>query len=367
MRFFMVGNDLGDKKGIRIENVTKKFGNVTVLESVSLHVKEGEFLSLLGPSGCGKTTTLRMIAGFAKPDEGTIHVQGEEVTHLPPFKRNIGLIFQNYALWPHMTVFENIAFGLKLKNMKPGEIKRIVGEVISLTNLSGLEERFPRELSGGQQQRVALARVLALKPTTILLDEPLSNLDKKLRVYMRVELRQLQKKFNMTALYVTHDQEEALSMSDRVAIMDRGKIIEVGTPDQIYENFKDSFVADFVGNINFMEGKILEVSGGNAVFETREGLILRVPFQEGFRAEGQFRLGIRPERINISREFMEGDNIVLGEVKFMEYLGSLTRYHVELDKGYLILVESQNLDLKLSAGERVYIGIASYHCHFIRS
>jgi len=360
-------NLLADEIGIGLENVTKKFGSVVAVDSASFTIKKAEFMSLLGPSGCGKTTTLRAIAGFVTLDQGTIHAGGVEITHLPPFKRNIGLVFQNYALWPHMTIFDNISFGLKLRKLKLKDIKRKVDEVLSLTNLSGLEERFPREISGGQQQRVALARALVLQPSVLLLDEPLSNLDRKLRVHMRVELRQLQKNLGITTLYVTHDQEEALSMSDRVAVMDKGKIVQLATPNEIYESPQCSFVADFIGNINIMEGQITEVSDNLATFKTHEGFVIKVPLRERLALKDELILAIRPERIELSHELIEGNNVLSCEVKFVVYLGSFTRYHVELEGGHEIIIESRNPDLKLGIGDTVYVKINTSYCHFIRS
>ncbi len=356
-----------DAGGICLKEVTKRFGHLVVVDSVSFRVKEGEFMSLLGPSGCGKTTTLRIIAGFVKPNLGTVEVGGVDVTHLPPYKRNIGLVFQSYALWPHMTVFENIRFGLKLNKVKPDVIKKTVEEVLSLTNLSGLEDRFPRELSGGQQQRVALARVLALHPAVFLLDEPLSNLDRKLRIYMRLELRQLQKKLGMTILYVTHDQEEALSMSDRVAIMNRGKIIQVGTPDEIYERPQSMFAADFVGNINVIEGEISEVLEDRALFKTSRGLTLKIVAGQGLRRADKMTLTIRPEKFKIFRESVKEENVLPGRVRFVDYFGSLIKYFVELETGDEMIVESQNLDARFDSGEKVYIKIDPLHCYSMTS
>jgi len=355
-----------DTKGISLKNVTKRYGHLVVVDSISFDVKKGEFMSLLGPSGCGKTTTLRMIAGFVKPDRGTIDIGGEDVTHLPPFKRNVGLVFQSYALWPHMTVFENISFGLKLNKIKAKTIKEKVENVLSLTNLNGMENRYPRELSGGQQQRVALARALALDPAVFLLDEPLSNLDKKLRVYMRVELKQLQKNLRMTILYVTHDQEEALSMSDRVAIMNKGRIIQVGTPHEIYENPQSMFTADFVGNINMIEGVISEVSDRLATFRTRDGSLLKVSLEKTMKRGDTVNVAIRPEKLSVSRQQPQGDNVFLGTVKFVDYFGSLIKYFVELETGLQLIAENQNLDPRFNAGEKVYLKLEPGHCYFIQ-
>ena len=364
----MKKNKSEKNKEIWIKNITKKYGDVMAVDSVSLHLKQSEFVSLLGPSGCGKTTTLRIIAGFLKPTNGTVNLGGVEITHLPPFKRKIGLVFQNYALWPHMTVFENIAFGLKLKKIKPKEVKQKVEEVLSLVNLSGMENRFPRELSGGQQQRVALARIIALDLDLWLMDEPLSNLDRKLRVYMRVELKKLQKKLGVTILYVTHDQEEALSMSDRLALMKDGKIIQIGTPDEIYEKPQSTFVANFIGNINVFEGNILEVSDMLATFKTRLGFTLKVPINEELiRSKEKLSIIIRPERVGISRELIEGSNFMPGEVKFIDYHGSSIGYHVELGTGYQIIIEDKNLDMRFNIGEKVCVKIYDNYCSFIKS
>jgi ABC-type Fe3+/spermidine/putrescine transport system ATPase subunit len=356
-----------DQRGIRLINVTKRFGHQAVVDDISFQVKEGEFMSLLGPSGCGKTTTLRLIAGFLKPNAGTILVGGVDVTHLPPYKRNIGLVFQNYALWPHMTVFENIAFGLKLKKVKPKAIKESIDKVLSLTGLTGLENRFPRELSGGQQQRVSLARVLALNPAVFLLDEPLSNLDRKLRIYMRLELRQLQKKLGMTILYVTHDQEEALSMSDRIIIIDKGKIIQVGTPDEIYERPQSIFAADFVGSVNAIQGAISDVIGNRATFRADHGLTFHVPANEGLKAGQKITITIRPEKFRISRQEMKDENVLAGQVRFVDYFGSLIKYFVEIAPEIEMVVESQNLDTRFQSGERVYLQIDPHHCYPIPS
>jgi len=361
----MKKNESEKKKELICKNILKKYGNVIAVDNISFYLEKGVFMSLLGPSGCGKTTTLRTIAGFLKPTSGTIHFRGREITHLPPFKREIGLVFQNYALWPHMTVFENIAFGLKLKKIKLREIKQKVAEVLSLVDLSGLDNRFPRELSGGQQQRVALARIIALDLNLWLMDEPLSNLDRKLRVYMRVELKRLQKKLGITTLYVTHDQEEALSMSDIVVLMNNGKITQIGTPVEIYEKPKNNFIAEFIGNINIFEGKILEVSNMLATFKTRWGFTLKAPINEGLMTKNKLNLAIRPEKVGISNELIEGKNVISGKVKSIDYFGSSTGYHVELEKGCKILIEAQNLDTMFNIGDKVYVKLYARHCFFI--
>jgi spermidine/putrescine ABC transporter ATP-binding subunit len=245
---------------VRLENVTKRFGKVIAVNNVTLEIKHGEFFTFLGPSGCGKTTTLRVIAGLETADEGRIFFDNVDVTDYPPYKRNTGMVFQNYALWPHMTVFDNIAYGLKLKKLPKEEIKRKVKEVIDFIKLSGMEDRYPTQLSGGQQQRVALARALVVEPKVLLLDEPLSNLDAKLRVEMREEIQRIQKRLGITAIYVTHDQEEAMVISDRIAILNQGKVMQVGTPQELYKRPRNLFVATFLGRYTMLEGVVEDVS-----------------------------------------------------------------------------------------------------------
>ncbi|HDI75300.1 MAG: ABC transporter ATP-binding protein [Thermoprotei archaeon] len=244
---------------VRLKNVSKRFGKVVAVDDVTLEIKEGEFFTFLGPSGCGKTTTLRIIAGLEYPDKGRIFFDDEDVTDVPPYKRNTGMVFQNYALWPHMTVFENISYGLKIRGYSKHEIKKKVDEVLELVQLKGLENRYPTQLSGGQQQRVALARALVIEPKVLLLDEPLSNLDARLRVEMREELKRLQKELKITTIYVTHDQEEALVISDRIAVMRQGRIMQVGEPDEVYRRPKNLFVATFLGRCSLIEGKVVDV------------------------------------------------------------------------------------------------------------
>ncbi len=243
---------------IKTLNVTKSFGEVVALDHVTLEINHGEFFTLLGPSGCGKTTFLRCLAGFELIDEGSIFFDGKEVTMVPPFKRGTGMVFQNYALWPHMSVFDNVAYGLKLKKLPREEVRRRVEGVLELVKLKGLEKRTPHQLSGGQQQRVALARALVINPKVLLFDEPLSNLDAKLRIEMRVEIKKLQKKLGITTVYVTHDQEEAMSISDKIAIMNRGRIEQIGLPRDVYFSPRNFFVADFIGQGTFLKGRVVE-------------------------------------------------------------------------------------------------------------
>ncbi len=245
-----------DDLAVRADAITKRFDQAVAVDHVSLDVYRGEFLSFLGPSGCGKTTTLRMIAGFEEPDAGTITVMGEDMTDRPPHKRNLGMVFQNYALFPHMTVFDNVAFGLKMRKVGSSELKRRVAQVLDLVQLTQMHQRYPRQLSGGQQQRVALARAIVIEPYVLLLDEPLSNLDAKLRKAMQTELRDLQRRLGITAIYVTHDQEEAMTVSDRIVVMDHGQIMQIGTPTEVYRKPANEFVAGFIGQVNFIRGRL---------------------------------------------------------------------------------------------------------------
>ena len=361
-------SSLGNKKKLEFKDVTKKYGNVLAVDSVSFYIEQGEFMFLLGPSGCGKTTTLRMIAGFEKLTKGIISIDGRDITNIPPYKRSTGFIFQNYALWPHMTVFENIALGLKIRKIETKKINQRIEEVCSLLKISGLEGRYPRELSGGQQQRAAIARVLAIKPDILLMDEPLSSLDKKLREYMRIELRQIQRKLRITALYVTHDQTEAFSMADRIVIMNNGRIIQIGKPTEIYDKPKNKFVADFVGNVNFFEGEILEISTIWATFKIHNGPILKVFAKEGLKLGDKLNVMIRPEKLMISSELNEAINIFSGKVKFVEYGGSILSYFIELDnyQGKTIVAQYQNIDnIKLNENKEVFVKIDPKYCTLI--
>jgi len=245
---------------IHLKDIVKRFGILEAVSHVSLEIRDGELFTLLGPSGCGKTTILRLIGGFHKPDAGEIFFGGKSVTGIPPYERNIGMVFQNYALWPHMTLQQNIAYGLRLKKFSRKEIHEKVLGVLKLVNLAGLGDRYPGQLSGGQQQRVALARALVLNPDVLLLDEPLSNLDAKIRLQVRAEIRKLQKELGITTIYVTHDQEEALTLSDRIAVVNAGKLQQIGSPRDLYERPENPFVADFIGINNLIQGDVIEVN-----------------------------------------------------------------------------------------------------------
>jgi spermidine/putrescine ABC transporter ATP-binding subunit len=290
-----------DSSAVRFGAVTKTFGDVVALHQVSLAIKRGEFMTLLGPSGCGKTTLLKLAAGFFSPDDGEISIDGERVNDVPAYKREIGIMFQNYALFPHMTVVGNVGYGLKVRRVPKHERHRRVAEALALVKLTGLEDRKPRELSGGQQQRVALARALVIKPTVLLLDEPFSALDKNLRASMQVELREIQRKLGVTTIFVTHDQDEALCLSDRLAVMSEGRIRQLGTPEEIYRQPCDRFVASFVGDVNVLRGRFDGIEGGHAIVALGAARV-KVPPEllSGVTASAPVDLFLRPEQLAVT-------------------------------------------------------------------
>src|SRR5712691_8698430 len=286
---------------IALERVGKRFGRADAVHEVTLEIADGEFFSLLGPSGCGKTTTLRMIAGFETPDEGRIVLQGHDVTSVSPNHRPVNMVFQQYALFPHMSIYDNVAFGLKVKRVSGDEHRERVRDMLRVVSLEGLERRRPRQLSGGQQQRVALARALVNRPAALLLDEPLGALDVKLRKQMQLELKRIQHELGTTFVYVTHDQDEALAMSDRIAVMNRGLVEQVGGPREIYEHPQTAFVADFIGSLNALDLRIDELVGGYAVMRLGEGDRIVVAVDAGTRTGDTFRVAVRPERVQVGR------------------------------------------------------------------
>jgi len=350
---------------VRLINLRKKFGEVEAVRDVNLTIERGDFFTFLGPSGCGKTTLLRMIAGFTRPDQGTIFFDEMEVKDVPPWKRDVGMVFQNYALWPHLSVFENVAFGLKERNLSKSIIHEKTHQALSAVNLEGLEKRRPSELSGGQQQRVALARTLVIEPRLLLLDEPLSNLDAKLRIQMRHELVRIQRDLGITSIYVTHDQEEALTLSTRIAVMSKGNVIQVGTPREIYENPKSKEVADFVGTSNFFSAKVIEIIKDQVRVRTEEGFLLIAGAQDigSITIGSNLLLNIRPESFQIfyPHEIPSDENRIEGIVKTSAYLGSLVQYEVEVSGGKKVKVNMVNPRKKavLKEGERVSITFSS--------
>jgi spermidine/putrescine transport system ATP-binding protein len=333
---------------IELSGVVKEFharGEViTAVAGIDLDIREGEFFSLLGPSGCGKTTTMRMIAGFEEPTQGVIRLHGQDVTNVPPNKRDVNMVFQSYALFPHMNVFENVAFGLRRKAVAKPEITRRVGEMLEIVDMAGRSERRPRELSGGQQQRVALARALVNNPRALLLDEPLGALDLKLRQAMQVELKRIQREVGITFVYVTHDQGEALTMSDRIAVMNDGSIEHLGTPREIYEHPRTRFVAGFIGTSNLLTGTVTRLDGDHAIIQISQDEQIIVPVQDRAVSEGsRLELTVRPEKIDLTTERPAGEGCALrGTVTEVVYLGTSTNFSVSTSAGADVVVFQQN-------------------------
>ena len=319
---------------IKIENVTKSFGNVVALDDISLEIPEGSFTTLLGPSGCGKTTLMRLIAGFYEPDNGSIYFNGKKLNGVPAFRRNTPLVFQEYALFPHMTVYENISYGLKLKKVPKKEIQEQVMAMLNMFGLQGLENRSPKQLSGGQQQRVAFARALIMGQKVLLMDEPLSNLDAKMRVEVRNELRELQQRLGFTAIFVTHDQDEAMSISDKIVVFDKGHICQVGSPWDIYFKPVSPFVADFVGEANFLEGTVVGLEDSFIVVKSDQAIIKIDKGNHLVKIGEQVTLVVRPECISLSLEGNgQGFNHhgITGQIVNSRFLGRTIRYWVEAE------------------------------------
>ena len=316
---------------LRLEGIGKRYGDVWAARGVDLTIGRGEFFTLLGPSGCGKTTLLRIIAGFVAPDEGIVVLDGEPVNSVPPWQRDLGMVFQSYALWPHMTVFENVAFGLRERKIGRGETRSRVLDALQRVGLGGAEKRRPSELSGGQQQRVALARTLVVQPRALLLDEPLSNLDARLRAGMRLELLKLQRDLGITTIYVTHDQEEALALSTRIAVMDAGKVVQEGNPREIYERPRSRFVAGFVGDSNLFFGAVTRSSEGGVEILTDEGLTIRAAPRDTAPGEKTI-LYIRPEAVALaSLDGVSADlNRLPGRITAAAYQGSSVAYEIDV-------------------------------------
>jgi putrescine transport system ATP-binding protein len=328
---------------IRFENVTKKYGDFTAIDNLSLDIYEKEFFSLLGPSGCGKTTLMRLLGGFETPTSGRILIGGEDMSNIPPNKRSVNMMFQSYALFPHMTVADNIAFGLKQEKRPKREIQRRVDEMLALVQLEALATRKPQQLSGGQRQRVALARSLAKKPKLLLLDEPLGALDKKLREQTQFELMNLQESLGMTFVIVTHDQEEAMTVSSRIAVMDHGKVMQVETPDMIYEMPNSRYVADFIGDVNFISGTHIRTEDQQASFDTQSHGTLIANTEKVLSEAEKVWLALRPEKIEISKEKPEGQpNLIQGKVWDIAYIGNTSTYHVHLADGSTIKAQRVN-------------------------
>ena len=349
---------------VRLDHVTKRFAEVVAVDDLSLDINRGEFFSLLGPSGCGKTTTLRMIGGFEQATAGRMHLGDADVTDLPPFKRDVNTVFQSYALFPHLTVYENVAFGLRRRKVPDREVRHQVAKLLDLVELPGYERRKPTQLSGGQQQRVALARALINHPQVLLLDEPLGALDLKLRKQMQIELKRIQTEVGITFIYVTHDQEEAMTMSDRIAVMRAGRIEQLGPPEELYERPATEFVAGFLGVSNLLEGDIADRGQPLSAIRLADGTLVRVP-SHGLNGASRIQVGVRPEKLRVvaidegdGAETDGHDNRLVGTVLDASYIGVSTQYLIETPGGSRLTVYAQNLETSGAAeayadGQRV--------------
>ena len=364
-----------DTYDIEMEHVTKRFGDVTAVRDLNLQIRKGEFFSLLGPSGCGKTTTLRMLAGFEQPTEGEIFVANTPVAGMAPYRRPVNTVFQNYALFPHLNVFDNVAFGLRRKKVAKPELQKRVHEALEMVEMEKMIDRKPRQLSGGQQQRVALARALVNLPTVLLLDEPLGALDAKLRKAMQLELKKLQGDVGITFIYVTHDQEEALTMSDRIAVMSQGAVEHVGTPSEIYQNPQSAFVANFIGVSNIYLATVRGIVGDTATCVTSEGLAVTVSIGDRSVRTGQeIGIVVRPERVLVTpvdrRSEIRGcENVFRGRIKAVVYIGAATQLVVDIEGKHLAQALQQNRDdadvRQWSVDQEVSVSFGARSCTLI--
>jgi len=353
-------------KGVRLESVTKIYQDpktkkdFAAVDNISLDIKPGSFVTLLGPSGCGKTTTLRMIAGFESPDKGEIYLGDEAINSLMPNKRDTAMVFQSYALLPHYNVFDNVAYGLKLRKVPKDEIERRVMNMLELVELGGLEGRMTNQLSGGQQQRVALARALVVEPGVLLFDEPLSNLDAKLRVSMRTEIRKIQQKVGITAVYVTHDQSEAMSLSDEIIIMHKGVIAQKGTPHDVYYRPANEFVADFIGEVNFLPGKVASVQG-NAASVSVEGVEISIPDAGHANVGTSCKVVLRPEAVSL-----QDKGVLPCTVTLSTFMGSYQYYWVQTESGTVKITEYNPRNKKIyQAGDKAFLSFESSNLHIL--
>lgn len=358
---------------LELMNVTKRFGDVVAVDDVTLRVRQGEFFSLLGPSGCGKTTTLRLVAGFDEPTSGELFLDGQEASRIPPFRRSTNLVFQDYALFPHMTVFENVAFGPRRARLAKDEVQRRVNETLEVVRLSHLAERLPRQLSGGEQQRVGLARALVNQPSVLLLDEPLGALDLKLRQEMQIELKRIQREVGICFIYVTHDQEEALTMSDRIAVMNRGRVVQIGAPEEVYLRPETSFVANFIGKANLIDCVVADVRGVEVLVERSEsgGLIpvtdLAAGLIDRIQTGDQTTLVLRPEHMSVSRQPVSGPCVIETVVTEAIFQGPALRYELTDAHGatHTALAPANDPSQRATEGEKVWMGWQPAQGHLV--
>jgi spermidine/putrescine transport system ATP-binding protein len=354
---------------IHLESVTKRFGDQTAVDDLTLSIPRGEFYALLGPSGCGKTTSLRMIGGFEDPTEGKVYLGGDDVTQLPPYKRDVNTVFQSYALFPHLSVENNVAFGLERKKVSKADVKTRVGEALEMVQLGQFGKRKPAQLSGGQQQRVALARALVNRPRALLLDEPLGALDLRLRKQLQLQLKRIQQEVGITFVHVTHDQEEAMSMADTIAVMHGGRIEQAGSATDLYERPQTEFVANFLGVSNLVDARMLASNNGHSTAETHDGATLHVPTERvGSHRDGAVKVGVRPEKVTLSpagSEVTSGHNVLRGTIVVASFLGVSIQYVVRAAGGEELTVFQQNLDgaepEALGPGREVQLSWAPQH------
>ncbi len=350
---------------VELIQLTKKYKDIVAVDDISLEIEQGEFFFLLGPSGCGKTTTLRIIGGLEDPNKGIVKIKGEDVTAKPPEARDTATVFQSWALFPHKTVFDNLAFGLKMRKKSKKEINEKVHHYLELVNLTGFGDRFPAQLSGGQKQRVALARALVVEPAVLLLDEPLSALDLKLRQQMRFEIKRIQKSINITTIFVTHDQTEALAMADRIVVMNEGRIVQIGSPHDIYYHPNSKFTSGFIGETNFLEGIVQHSKGQNVTVELASETTLKAFSTTNKIRSGKVLVGVRPEHIRLKREQPQTTNNVLeGRLVDMTFMGATLRFHIEVG-GKIIAVDdisSRERTAKYKASEKFFLEIEPKNC-----
>jgi spermidine/putrescine ABC transporter ATP-binding subunit len=350
---------------VELIQLTKKYKDIVAVDDISLEIEQGEFFFLLGPSGCGKTTTLRIIGGLEDPNKGIVKIKGEDVTAKPPEARDTATVFQSWALFPHKTIFDNLAFGLKMRKKTKKEINEKVHQYLELVNLTGFGDRFPAQLSGGQKQRVALARALVVEPAVLLLDEPLSALDLKLRQQMRFEIKRIQKSINITTIFVTHDQTEALAMADRIVVMNEGRIVQIGSPHDIYYHPNSKFTSGFIGETNFLEGIVQHSEGQNVTVELASETTLKAFSTTSKMPSDKVLVGVRPEHIRLKREQPQTTNNVLeGRLVDMTFMGATLRFHIEFG-GKIIAVDdisSRERTAKFNASEKFFLEIEPKNC-----